>query len=57
METRVSLKYFVNDCRTGWNVPDITLNKWNKEKYSCTWATYDIDSHSVVLDSVNSHLE
>ena len=57
METRVSLKCFVNGCRTGWNVPETTLNNWNKEKYPCTWATYDIDSHSVVLDSVNSHLK
>ena len=57
METIVSLKYFVNGCRTGWNVAETTLNKWNKEKYPCRWATYDIDRHSVVLDSVNSHLK
>ena len=32
-------------------------NKWNKEKPPSWWATNDIDSHSVVLDSVNFYLK
>ena len=33
-------------------MPETTPNKWNKEKSPCWWVTNDIDSHSVVLDSV-----
>ena len=37
----------------GWNVLETTRKKWNKEKHPSWWATNDIDSHSVVLDSAN----
>ena len=41
----------------GWNVPETTPNKWNKEKPSSLWATNDIDRYSKVLESVNFHLK
>ena len=33
-------------------MPEVTPNKRNKEKLPSWWATSDIDSHLVVLDSV-----
>ena len=38
-------------------MPEITQNKWKKEKSPSWWATNDIGNHSVVLDSVNFYLK
>ena len=43
--------------RRGYTVPDTIPNKWNKEEPPFWWATNDIDSHLVVLDSVNFYLK
>ena len=43
--------------RRGWNMLETTPNKWNKEKPSSWQANNDIDSHSVVLNSINFYLK
>ena len=40
----------------GWNVPETTSNKWNKDKPLSLWVTNDTDRYSMILDSINFHL-